>query len=99
MSDEDWIKELSSDTTYSGIDVRREYGKMTRWCSTNGKRPTKRRFVNWLNKAEPTLGNGSTPVYGKRYLPPVREVSEEELTAYRKIIAEEKAKLKAQLQR
>ncbi len=52
---EDWLKELEADKTYQGIDVRREYGKMLNWCKLRSKKPTQRRFVNWLNNAEKTL--------------------------------------------
>lgn len=51
-SDSDWISELSKNAAYEGIDVRREFGKMVAWTTTNKKQPTKRRFVNWLNRAE-----------------------------------------------
>lgn len=51
-SEEDWLKGLSSDPTYSGIDVPREFGRMTQWCKANHKQPTRRRFVNWLNRCD-----------------------------------------------
>lgn len=51
-SDSEWIASLKTDPTYEGIDVQREYGKMCNWCSTNSKTPTRRRFTNWLNRAE-----------------------------------------------
>ena len=50
--DETWLKELESDNTYAGINVRGELGKMQRWCETNRKKPSRKRFVNWLNRAE-----------------------------------------------
>lgn len=57
-SDSDWLSELSKDKTYSGIDVSREHGKMLNWCRTNQKQPTRRRFVNWLNRTDkPMTGN------------------------------------------
>lgn len=59
--DDGWISELSRDPTYRGINVRNEFGKMQRWCEQNRKQPTKRRFVNWLNRAEPTEGVESDP--------------------------------------
>ena len=51
-TDAQWISELSRNPAYEGIDVRRELEKMKVWCSTNKKVPSKRRFVNWLNRAE-----------------------------------------------
>lgn len=51
-SDEEWLKHLSEDKTYLGIDVLREHGKMVNWCNANHKQPTRKRFTNWLNRAE-----------------------------------------------
>lgn len=65
LSDEEWLSRLATDPTYDGIDVRREYGKMLRWCEANGKQPSRRRLVNWINRAErPMAGrapNGQHP--------------------------------------
>lgn len=54
-TDGDWLSELSASPAYQGIDVPREFGKMQAWCSVNRKQPTKRRFVNWLNRVERPL--------------------------------------------
>jgi hypothetical protein len=51
-SDADWLASLAADPTYAGIDVTREYGKMTAWCKAHRKEPTRRRFVNWLNRVD-----------------------------------------------
>lgn len=63
VSDSEWIESLKTDQTYSGIDVAREYGKMRNWCATNNKTPSRRRFTNWLNRAERPLDgpNGAVP--------------------------------------
>ena len=59
LSDDDWLKALSSDQAYTGLDVPREHAKMVRWCETNGKQPSRKRLVNWLNRAErPMAANG-----------------------------------------
>lgn len=59
LSDDDWLKNLSSDPAYTGLDVPREHAKMIRWCETNGKQPSRKRLVNWLNRAErPMSGSG-----------------------------------------
>lgn len=50
--DEAWIRDLERDPTYTGVRVREEFGKMSRWCEVNHKKPTHRRFVNWLNRIE-----------------------------------------------
>lgn len=52
LSDEEWIESLASNPAYQDIDVRQEYGKMVSWCSVFRKQPTRRRFVNWLNRCD-----------------------------------------------
>lgn len=59
ISDEDWLTELATDLAYASIDVRREFAKMSAWCKANKKQPTRRRFINWLNRVEaPMETNG-----------------------------------------
>lgn len=48
-------EELKKNPAYEGIDIEREYYKMVAWCKANGKIPSKRRFVNWLNRADKPL--------------------------------------------
>jgi hypothetical protein len=55
ISDDEWLKSLEDNPVYRGIEVRILYGKMIVWCDNNGKKPTRRRFVNWLNRAERPL--------------------------------------------
>lgn len=52
VCDADWLNSLCSNPAYTGIDVMREFGKMTSWCEVNRKLPSRRRFVNWLNRSE-----------------------------------------------
>lgn len=54
-SDITWLGELQNDPAYKGIDVAREHAKMARWCKENKQIPTRRRFVNWLNRADKPL--------------------------------------------
>lgn len=62
VCDDAWIAVLSKSESYQGIDVRRELGKMRVWCETNRRQPTRRRFVNWLNRCErPIQAKGSKP--------------------------------------
>jgi len=61
LADEDWICELESDPTYSGLDVRREIGKCQAWASLRpGVQVTRRRVIAWLNKAERPIGYNGT---------------------------------------
>ena len=56
LADEEWLQMLEAQDAYKGIDVRRELGKCQVWASTNNQKVSRKRFVNWLNKAEPTIG-------------------------------------------
>lgn len=58
-SDSEWLESLMANEAYRGIPVRTEYAKMTAWCSTNRKQPTRRRFINWLNRAERPMTGSS----------------------------------------
>lgn len=51
----DLLTALEANPAYEGIDVRHEYHRMHAWCGVNGKKPTERRFVNWLNRCEKPL--------------------------------------------
>ncbi len=51
-TDGEWLAGLKSNPTYLGVDVDRELGKMQAWCAANRKEPTRRRFVNWLNRCD-----------------------------------------------
>lgn len=42
---------LMKDDTYKALDVNQEAGKFKHWCSANHHQTTKRRFINWLNRA------------------------------------------------
>lgn len=55
-SDDDvWLEELKANKAYCGIDVETEYAKMLRWCKENNEQPTRRRFINWLNRVDKPL--------------------------------------------
>lgn len=51
-SDAEFLLELKSMPCYSTIDIDREWGKMMAWCSQRHSPPTRRRFVNWLNRID-----------------------------------------------
>ncbi len=63
LVDSEWIASLKSDKTYAGVDVDRELGKMHQWCKIRQLTPSRRRFINWLNRAEKpmTTKNGRDP--------------------------------------
>lgn len=58
--DDEWIASLKTDPAFGGIDTDREVAKCRRWCETNRKSFSTRRIINWLNRAEPVAGVGST---------------------------------------
>jgi len=57
----DWLLELGADPAYIGIDVGIQLAKMKRWCLEHRKQPTRRRFINWLNRCDRPLSGASTP--------------------------------------
>ena len=63
--DTTWLNTLASDPAYTGIDVQREFLKMSNWCSAHNRQPTRRRFVNWLNRIE-------RPLVSATYSAPIR---------------------------
>ena len=61
-SDEEWLAELKNNPVYQAINVRHEYGKMKEWCKVNGKQPTGRRFINWLNRTDTPMNKTMPPI-------------------------------------
>jgi len=53
--DEAWLAQLKVNPAYKGLDIEACFWKMKAWCDANGKEPTRRRFVNWLNREERPL--------------------------------------------
>ena len=61
LTDEEWLQSLTANPIYQGIDVKAVYGKMQVWCETNHKTPTRRRFINWLNRTDKPMGGNNGP--------------------------------------
>jgi hypothetical protein len=59
--DEQWLSEIRK--KYDWLDVDRELKKAEAWCITNKKQLTRKRFINWLNRA-----NSEKPVTAGRFL-------------------------------
>lgn len=51
-TEEQWLSALRRNPAYSSLDIENEFNKMRGWCEVNKKQPTKRRFINWLNRAD-----------------------------------------------
>lgn len=57
LTDQEFIESLKANPAYEGIDVDRELGKMDAWLLPRpGLTKTRRRIVNWLNRAEKPIG-------------------------------------------
>jgi hypothetical protein len=63
-TDAEWLKSLSVDLAYQGINIETEYAKMSRWCEVNRKQATRRRFVNWINRVEKPI-NGRPQTFSE----------------------------------
>lgn len=54
-TDAEWVESLGKSEAYRGLNVKREWAKMLEWCKlpqNRKKPPSRRRFINWLNKCE-----------------------------------------------
>ena len=81
MSDEEYLAHLQARECFRHLNVRFQFGKMTSWCEVHGAEPTRKRFVNWLNRADaPMNGNGSGEVVIAQ--PPVKYANEDKIKAY-----------------
>jgi len=60
QSVEDWLKQLQADPAYCRLNVKLLYSKMINWCKIRSKEPTKRRFINWLNKEDQPMTLAAT---------------------------------------
>jgi hypothetical protein len=70
QSDAEWLESLKSNPAYRGIDVAREHAKALVWAAENKKQMSRRRFVNWLNRAErPMAQQSAIPGHSRASLP------------------------------
>ena len=51
-NESDWLDVISKTEAYTGIDTKREFSKLEQWCRVHRQKPTKRRFLAWLNRIE-----------------------------------------------
>ena len=52
LPDDEYLEALQKNPAYSMLNVRHCYQKMMAWCEVNGRQPSRRRFINWLNKED-----------------------------------------------
>ena len=84
--DAEWLNQLEESPVYTGIDIKRELGKAQAWASVHGVGVTRRRFINWLNRAlesRPIQVNGQ----GQTSFRP-KQVVEEEPAGWREWVRE-----------
>lgn len=60
LLDHEFLETLSRNPAYTDLDIQKELGKCEAWCTANSIAipPSKKRFVNWLNRAYGKPGNG-----------------------------------------
>jgi len=51
ISDEEWMLSLKANLNNQGINIDMEYSKACEWCSKNSTTLSRRRFENWLERA------------------------------------------------
>lgn len=89
LLDSEWIATLGRDETYRGINISEQLGKMTRWCEVNRKTPTRRRFINWLNRADKPLARSKPPKPTlQKPIEPLPEWTPEQIAENKRKIAE-----------
>ena len=52
LPDEEYLDALQKNPAYSMLNVRLCYQRMLTWCENNYKQPSRRRFINWLNRED-----------------------------------------------
>lgn len=52
LSDSEWLESLKLKAAYKGLEIDIIYSKMQNWCEQNKKIPSRKRFINWLNREE-----------------------------------------------
>lgn len=50
--DPEWIESLKTNPAYKDIDLNLCFAKMKTWCDVNHKIPSRRRFINWINRQD-----------------------------------------------
>lgn len=55
LTDDQWLAEISADPANAGLHVFQEHRKYLLWCKSNAKQATRRRFTNWLIRADRLL--------------------------------------------
>jgi hypothetical protein len=99
LVDSEWIEDLKTQPAYKNLNVDLLLNRMQNWCAVRKLQPTRRRFINWLNKEDKPLAHTpARPVYGKNRLPPTNgAMTAEEMQHLRDAAREETEKLRKKL--
>ncbi len=78
QTEDDWLASLQALPCYMGLSVAREIEKCRAWSQVNRKAPSRRRIINWLNRATENLpiqtktnGSNQPSGAGRLYAVPV----------------------------
>jgi len=96
-TDAEWIETLKRNEAYHGINIEAEQAKMRTWCEVNKRQPSRRRFVNWLNRIEKPMQVQPREMYGNDYFKRRDEIEAEKERQYQERLAREKAAHEASL--
>ncbi len=61
LSDEEWLARLQKREGEMGLNVRQQYSTAQAWYENNGQVLTRRKFMDWLKKADRPLAANSKP--------------------------------------
>lgn len=76
VDDVEWRKELQLSEAYKELNVEVEFHRMSFWCQQKGKKPSRARFLNWLNRCErPMATTDKKPKQELREYQPHRRTS------------------------
>lgn len=63
IDDDAWIESLRQNPAYVDLDIKKEFERMVAWCDVNRKKPTRRRFINWINRCDRPMKTESKKPY------------------------------------
>lgn len=64
--DDEWIASLKTNPAFRALDVDDQLLRCRAWCDANGKTCTRRRFTNWLLRADRPLASQHVGIGGSK---------------------------------
>src|SRR5262245_43792267 len=68
QADDEFLDGLQKNPAYSALNVRNCYQRMVAWCEVNNKQPSRRRFINWLNREDKPMTAAPKKPPGNAYV-------------------------------